>query len=109
MRFIVIASALALLIASSAAAVQLPNRGQCRRLTNQIETHSQTVAMAERRGNALWARATQAQIDRLDQRRMKLCPDLYSPSARAQALAEMKRIAKAAAQAAVSFFTMGAM
>jgi hypothetical protein len=40
---------------------------------------------------------------------MKLCPDLYSPSARAQALEKMKQLAKMAAQAAVSFFTMGAM
>ena len=109
MRFVVIASALALLIATSASAVQLPNRGQCKRLTKQIENHEQSIAMANRRGNALWARATQAQIDRLDQRRIKLCPDLYTPSARAQALAEMKRLAKMAANAAVSFFTLGAM
>lgn len=109
MRFVVIASALALLIAGSASAVQLPNRGQCRQLTKQIENHEQSVVMAQRRGNALWARATLAQINRLDQRRIKLCPDLYSPSARAMALEEMKRLAKLAASAAVSFFTMGAM
>lgn len=109
MRFMILASVLALMVASSALAVQLPNRGQCRQITRQIETHSHSVAMAKQRGNDMWARATQAQIERLDQRRMKLCPDLYSPSARAQALAEMKRLAKMAAQAALSFLTMGAM
>ena len=109
MRFIVIAFALALLMAGPATAVQKPNRGQCRQLTKQIETHSHTVARAQSRGNAMWAGATQAHINRLDQRRMKLCPDLYSPSARAQALEKMKQLAKMAAQAAVSFFTLGGM
>lgn len=109
MRSIVIAFTLALLMASPATAVQHPNRGQCRQLTKQIETHSHTVARAQVRGNAMWARATQAHINRLDQRRMKLCPDLYSLSARAQALEKMKQYTKMAAQAAVRFFTMGAM
>lgn len=109
MRLILIATALAFLVSTSAFATQLPNRGQCKRLTKQIDNHAMSVRRAEGRGNALWARATLQQIERLDQRRERLCPDLYGPSQSELAMEELKRLAKMAAKGAVSFFTMGAM
>ena len=48
-------------------------------------------------------------MQRLDQRRARLCPDLYPQSARAKALEEMKRLAKMAGKAALSFLTFGAI
>ena len=109
MRLIIIATALALLVATSSFATQLPNRGQCKRITKQIDTHSMTVRRAQSQGNALWARATMAQIERLDRRRARLCPDMYGPSQAELAMAELKKLAKMAAKGAVTFFTMGAM
>jgi hypothetical protein len=108
MRRVFIVIVLSLLLASSATALQKANRGQCRRIAKQLGHHAQSVYQAQSRGNALWARANLEQMDRLDRRRARLCPDLYPQSARARALAEMKRLAQMAAKAAVSFFTLGA-
>ncbi|MFT5443618.1 MAG: hypothetical protein ACI8W3_002668 [Myxococcota bacterium] len=109
MRLVIIAITLALIVSSSALAVQKSNRGQCRRLEKQLSQHAVSVQRAEHQGNALWARATLAQMNRLDQRREKLCPDLYPASAAARAMAELQALLKMAAKGAVSFFTMGAM
>jgi len=105
--FIVIC--LSLLLANSAVALQKANRGQCRRIAKQLDQHAVSVRQAQSRGNDLWARANLEQMNRLDHRRARLCPDLYPQSARAKALEEMKRLAKMASKAAVSFFTMGMM
>ena len=71
--------------------------------------HAQTVERAEGTGNALWARSTLEQMERLDSRRARLCPDLYPPSAASIAMAELRRIVKTVGKAALTFFTMGAM
>ena len=109
MRRVFIVITLSLLLASSAAALQKANRGQCRRIAKQLDNHAQSVYQAQSRGNGLWARANLAQMERLDRRRARLCPDLYPQSARAKALEEMKRLAKMAGKAALSFFTLGTM
>ncbi len=109
MRLTVLAAVVALAFATSALAVQKPNRGQCRRIANQLEQHAQSVEQAEERGNALWARSTLQQMERLDRRRARLCPDLYPESASERAMAELRRMIKIAGKAALSFFTMGAM
>lgn len=109
MRRVVFVIVLSLLMASSAQAVQKSNRGQCRRLGKQLEQRAQSIQWAESRGNALWARANLEQMERLDRRRARLCPDLYPQSARAKALEEMKRLAKMAGKAALSFLTFGAI
>ena len=109
MRRVFIVVALSLLLASSAAALQKPHRGQCRRLGKQLDQHAMKVRQAQSRGNALWARANVQQMQRMDRRRARLCPDLYPQNARAKALEDMKAFAKWAGKAALSFLTFGAM
>jgi len=109
MRRVFIVIALSLFLATSAAALQKANRGQCRRIGKQLDQHALSVRQAQSRGNALWARANLEQMERLDRRRARLCPDLYPQSARAKALEEMKRLAKMAGKAALSFLTLGSM
>ena len=109
MRKILLVVTLSLVLASSAGAVQKAHRGQCKRIAKQLNNHAVSVDQAQRQGNALWARANVAQMNRLDHRRARLCPDLYPQSARAKALEEMKRLAKMAGKAALSFFTLGTM
>jgi hypothetical protein len=109
MRRVFIVLTLSLFVASSAGALQKANRGQCRRLAKQINRQAMFVNQAQAYGNGLWARANVEQMSRLNNRRARLCPDLYPQSARARAFAEMKRLAKMAGKAALSFFTMGTM
>ncbi len=108
MRLLIISLALGLLVATSAGAVQKANRGQCRRLAKQLEVQATSVEMAKRRGNTAWAQATLQQMARLDERRARLCPDLYPQGSRAKAMAEMAEFLKTAGRTALSVFTFGA-
>ncbi|MDP6979729.1 MAG: hypothetical protein QF570_14175 [Myxococcota bacterium] len=108
MRLMIISLALGLLVATSAGAVQKPNRGQCRRIAKQLEVHAASVEMAKQRGNAAWASATLQQMARLDERRERLCPDLYPQGSRARAMAEMAEFLKNAGRTALSLLTFGA-
>ena len=50
-------------------------RGECRRLTKQIEHYQGTILpMAIERHNSGWEQATKEQVERLWQRRADLCP-----------------------------------
>ena len=70
--------------------------------------HATSVEMAKQRGNELWARNTLEQMARLEDRRARLCPDLYPQGSRAKAMAEMAEFLKTAGRAALSVLTFGA-
>jgi len=108
MRFWVISLALVLSLTTTAGAVQKPNRGQCRQIAKQLSVHATSVEMAKQRGNELWARNTLEQMARLEDRRARLCPDLYPQGSRAKAMAEMAEFLKTAGRAALSVLTFGA-
>ncbi|MCP5042940.1 MAG: hypothetical protein GY944_18090 [bacterium] len=109
MRLAVLVISLALVVSTSAAAVQKPNRGQCRRIAKQLDNHAVSVDRAKARGNALWARASLEQMARLEARRERLCPDLYPQGTRAKAMLEMAEFLKTAGKTALSVLTFGAM
>ena len=88
------------------------NRGECRRMTKQIDRYENTVLkLAKQRGNKLWENATTDQISRMKNRRADHCPMYYEER---KMLARMKkqaddaaRVMKAAAKAASKYFTGG--
>lgn len=88
------------------------NNQACRRMTKQIAHYEGTVLrMAEQRGNDLWANATQAQINRLMDRRADICPEWSkqrSAYGRAKIQAEqMKKLMITAGKMALKYFTGG--
>jgi len=88
-------------------------RGQCRRLTRQIDPYERDVLpRARARGNQAWARATQQQVQRLWNRRADLCPAYGSERTLLRRLADQTRrfneLLATAGRAAATFFTGGA-
>ncbi len=87
-------------------------RGQCRRLTKQIDHFEGNILpLAVARGNRTWERATNEQIARLWHRRADLCP-AYGRERTMLAIAaeEVRRINKmisVAARGAATFFSGG--
>jgi hypothetical protein len=87
-------------------------RGQCRRLTVQLEHYQGTILpMAISRGNRGWEAATAAQIDRLWHRRADLCPAYGEQrTLLAKAADQMRQfndMVKLAGRAALTYFTGG--
>ena len=52
-----------------------PPRGECHRLTRQIVRYEGDLVRAKERDNELWARANEAQLERLGARLRRRCPD----------------------------------
>lgn len=109
MRIVILMTVLALGFAGPAAAIQKPNRGQCRQIGKQLEQHAISVNRAVRQGNKLWAESTLQFMERLDARRQRLCPDLYPQGSAEKAMVEMRRMLVTAGKLALKFFTLGAM
>jgi len=87
-------------------------RGECRRLTRQIDHYEGTVLpMAAARGNDAWERATEAQIDRLWNRRADLCPQFRAQRTLLAKAAEdarkFKDLVVTAGKAAATYFSGG--
>lgn len=99
--------------ASTPVAVDRGNyRGQCRRLSLQINHYEGTVLpMAINRGNRAWADATNAQIERLWHRRADLCPQYAAERTMLRRAAERMRrfnqMLATAARAAATYFSGG--
>lgn len=87
-------------------------RGQCRRLTHQIEHYQGTILpLARARGNRGWEAATNDQIERLWHRRADLCP-AYGAERKllaraADRIRRFNQMLAAAGRAAVTYFTGG--
>ena len=87
-------------------------RGQCRKLTKQIDHFEEDVLpLAISRGNRNWERATNQQIERLWHRRADLCPSYGAERTMlAKAADEVRRFNKMmamAGRAALTYFTGG--
>jgi hypothetical protein len=89
-------------------------RGQCRRLTKQIEYYDkQVLPLAIQHRNLAWEDATNAQLKRLWNKRADLCPEYGKERARLlRALDRIRAFNKMiarAGRAAAQYFTGGAM
>lgn len=89
-------------------------RGQCRRLTKQIEYNQKTILpLAIERGNVAWENATNAHIKRLWNQRADLCPAYGRERARLQRALDRIRAFNAAlaraGRAVARYFTAGAV
>ena len=99
--------------ASTPVAVERGNyRGECRRLSNQIDHYEGTVLpMAIERGNRAWANATNAHIERLWHRRADLCPQYAAERTMLRRAAarvrQFNQMLATAARAAATYFTGG--
>jgi len=87
-------------------------RGQCRKLTRQIDHYENTVLpMAIARGNRGWEQATNDQVERLWNRRADLCPAYGAQRSMLQKAADQARrfnkLLASAARAAAAYFTGG--
>ncbi|MEZ4334549.1 MAG: hypothetical protein R3F35_22570 [Myxococcota bacterium] len=114
-----VAAALVVAWAGSAAAtdpdasVHGRYRGQCRRLTKQIDYNQKTILpLAIARGNVAWENATHAQIKRLWNQRADLCPAYGRERARLLRALDRIRAFNAAlaraGRAVARYFTAGA-
>lgn len=89
-------------------------RGQCRKLTKQIDHFENTILpLALDRGNYAWAEATNSQVERLWHRRADLCPKHGAQRTAMRKAADnirrFKQLVAAAGQAAASYFSGGLM
>lgn len=81
----------------------------CARLLRQINHYEAMVDRAEQLGNDDWADKTQAHVDLLEDRLAGRCPNYTDRDERQEIARQTLRFMKAAADAAVTFFTLGAM
>lgn len=89
-------------------------RGQCRRLTKQIDYYNeQILPIAIERGNLAWEDATNDQIKRLWNKRADLCPKYGKDRARLQRaldkIREFNKVIARAGRAAAQYFSGGAL
>ncbi len=88
------------------------NRGDCRRMTKQIDHYENVVLkMAKDRGNKTWEASMEAHLAKLKDRRADRCPEYHKQRkflirARAQAR-EIQKYIKAAGSAAAKYFSGG--
>jgi hypothetical protein len=90
------------------------NRGECRRMTKQINHYENVVLKRARdRGDAMWEASMEEHLSRLKNRRADRCPDYREQrkvlSALAKQAAQMRALMAAAAKGAAKYFTGGWM
>jgi len=103
-----IAIATATLLALLLAGVASADPPDCARQLRQINHFEDMVARAEQLGNEEWADKTQMHLDLLEDRLASRCPNYTDRDERQEAARQFARLLKVAADAAVTFFTMGA-
>jgi hypothetical protein len=82
---------------------------ECARLHKQIAHFENMVERAEERGNQLWIDGMQQHVDRLRDEQRQICPDDAADSAAREAWRAFANLLKVAGQAALTFFTFGAL
>jgi hypothetical protein len=114
MRLTVVLIVMALVLMPMAAFAQPGgvNRGECKRMTRQIDRYENVVLkMAKQRGNKLWENATTDQISRMKNRRADRCPRYNEERTMLKRMKKQAddaaRVMKAAAKAASKYFTGG--
>ncbi len=106
MKWAMISAALVFLLLPGVVSADPPD---CARLLRQINHYEGMVDRAEDLGNNYWASQTQNHVDLLEDRLAARCPNYTDRDERQEAAKQMARLLKVAADAAVTFFTMGAM
>ena len=86
-----------------------PHANECRRMNRQISHYDDVVKLARGRQNQLWENATKAQINRLEGRVVRLCPEMVQEAKAKKEMREFLALMKTAAKAARSYFTGGWM
>jgi len=104
--WIALSVALAVLVPGLAFATN-PNTNECKRMNRQIAHYDDVLELARGRQNELWENATKAQITRLAERRLRLCPEMVQEARAKKEMREFVSLMKTAAQAARSYFTGG--
>jgi hypothetical protein len=82
---------------------------ECARLKRQIDHFEGMVERAEEAGNELWSTRTQQHVDLLRKRQSERCPDDAQDNAAKEAFIAFMNLLKVAGQAALTYFTFGAM
>ena len=107
------AAALLLLPGVALAATELPQRvgspAECARLHKQIAHFEGMVERAEALDNELWAERTQQHVELLRDHQRERCPDDAQDSAAKAAFLAFMNLLKVAGQAALTYFTFGAL
>ena len=105
---IVLGVLLAIMLAAGPALAAPSHKAECKRITRQV-THFVNVAeMADSRGDHLWLASTLTHIDRLKQRRVRLCPEYEEPNWAEIYARQMAELVKKAGRAALTYLTFGA-
>ena len=104
-RLALCSAAVALLAAGSAGAAA--NVSRCRRLTRQIDHFESVAEIAKGRGDRLWFDGTAAHIQRLSDRRNRLCPQ-EKPNYVLMMTKWFGKTAKAAGRSFLKYVTFGA-
>ena len=82
---------------------------QCSVINKQLIRYDGVAKMARERGDASWHDATREQIKRLETREKKLCPEQFAAGRARRARREMAQLMRVAGQAALRYFTFGAL
>ncbi len=101
---LVFALAIGVLIPAAASA----DPSDCGRLMHRIHHFEGMVARAEAAGRADWAEKTQRHVDVLEAQLDERCPSYSARDEQQEAERQMALLLKAAATAALKFFTLGA-
>jgi len=99
-----------MLVAGPAAAQDGKYNGQCHKLTRQISRYQDVADMARSRQNQMWLASTAAHIERLRDRRTRLCPqyDRFVEKVRTQEFwRDTYALTIAGAKTAMQYFTFG--
>ena len=91
-----------------AEAENMSNKAKCRRITRQVAHFVEVAEMADSRGDQLWLGSTLDHIQRLKERRARLCPWYEEPNWAEIYARQFAELAKKAGRAALTFFTFGA-
>jgi hypothetical protein len=105
MRKLLSLAMLVALLAPGTALASHSSKGQCRRITRQMERFEDTLTLARQRDNDLWAAATKQHIARLGERRARLCPEYRPPNRVRQWMNTFRDVSRVAAKAAIKYFS----
>jgi len=115
MRVRAAVAALLLLLAPGLAGAEtvvarpLGHPAECARLRRQIDHFAGMAERAEAQGNAMWTERTEAHVSLLRERQKERCPGDVPDDSAKQAFLAFMSLLKVAGQAALTYFTFGAM
>ena len=115
MRALFLASILGVLLASiGASSAAAESWNQCQKMSRQIDQFYDVLQRAQNRENPMWERSTRQHLDRLERRRLDLCPRFLTRQQQIAAqvqheknVEEMKKLMKLAAEMAMKYYTGG--